>query len=235
MKSMLALVGAGLMLAGSVLGQGSQIMFQDDFNDNMRDTFIWRAKGQNGAALAERNGRLYYASPYAPGSASWISKTPYNLLNGDTISIEAAINSAPRSTSDPADSFGIGLGFYDQFPNPQRWVRVSLMQSMDFYFVYVECFTGSTIKYRTFPISPVTRSALSLRYSTLTGKIYVVHQPAGGTAVEIGRVPLNRWWGLNVGEIPPLVPAVMAHSSVPVNYANKVFADDVVVTIAIIL
>ncbi len=223
------------MAAGSVLGQGSQIVIEDNFTDNMRNTLIWRAKGQNGGALTERNGRLYYASPSVPGSASLIAKSQYLLDYGNSMSLSAIINSAPRLTWSQADSFGLGLGFYNQFPNPQRWVRVCVVQSMGYYFVYAECFTGTSIKYRSFPISPTTRAALSLRYSTLSGLIYVVHEPIGGGAVEIGRVPLNKWWGLNIGEVPTLVPAVMAHSSVPVGFANKLFADDVVVRIDTIL
>lgn len=233
MNSVMRIAGLCILMAGQTWGQGSQVMLEDDFNDGVRNSAVWKASHFYDGLFTERNGALYFACPSGVGLARWTAKNGYSLLAGDVLVFEALVSTGSLLTTDQAHLLEIGLGFTDQPINPSKSCLVYLARTPTGLTVLAECFAAGS-HYRTFVIpAGYARYILSLRYSTVTGKISVSYRSVGSFfGVIIGTIPINKWWGIPVGEPAPLTPLLTAQAyGIPVVFGNKAFLDKAKVTI----
>jgi hypothetical protein len=235
MSVLLKVAGLCILMAGSVLGQSSQVMLQDDFADGVRDRTVWKASGQSGS-MVEQNGRLYYTTVGTSAHASWIAKRNYTPFVGDKLTLEALVNIGPVYLPEPSQVVKIGLGFNDAYPTATRACLVYVMQYQGLMEVIAEVYTPDRApRGRRFALPMRTRTILTLEYNTVTGTITVMHRSPGSMfSVVAGTIPLNRWWGIPVGTPAPLTPILAAESmGTTVGFGKKLFVDDPVVTITI--
>lgn len=235
MRFVMRVAGLCILTAGLAWGQGSQVVLEDDFNDGARNSAVWKASHFYDGLFTERNGALYFACPSGVGLAQWTAKYGYSLLAGDILEFEALVSAGSLVSTDQTHRLEIGLGFVDQPVNPSKRCLVYLARTPGRPTVLVECF-GVGSHYRTFLIpAGYARYVLTLRYNTTTGKITVSYRPLGGMfSVILGTIPINKWWGIPVGESAPLTPILTAQTyGIPVVFSNKAFLDGAKVTIIV--
>lgn len=233
MKKALFAIGVCVLLAGFARGQGPQVMLQDDFNDGLPNTLLWKAGHINDGLFTERNGSLCFSCPGGYGLARWTGKSSYTLLAGDTLSFEALVSVGSRISTDTSHLLEVGLGFTDTVRNPSKSCLVYLARTPTGLSGFAECISGgSHYKSFVFP-GAYSRYIISLLYRTTTGKVTVSYRlPGASWGVVIATIPLNKWWGIPVGESPSLTPTLTAQAyGIPVQFANKAFLDDAIVEI----
>ncbi len=233
MNRVVRIVGLFILVAEVARGQVAQVVLQDDFNDGVRNTAVWKASRFYDGLFLEQNGRLCFSCPSGIGMAQWTSKYGYRLLAGDVLVFEAVVNAGSLLSTGPSNLLEIGLGFRDRFLNPTKSCLVYLARTATGLSVVAEG-QGVGSNYRSFVIPRgYARYILTLLYSTGTGKISVSYRSVGSSfGVVIGTVPLNKWWGIPIGEPAPLTPVLAAQAyGLPVGYAAKAFLDGAVVTI----
>jgi hypothetical protein len=233
MKKALYAIGVCVLLAGFARGQGTQVVLQDDFNDGSPNTVLWKARQINDGLFTERNGSLCFSCPSGYGMARWTGKSSVTLLAGDTLSFEALVSAGSRISTDSTHLVELGLGFTDTVRNPSKSCVVYLARTPTGLSGFVEC-TAGVSRYKSFVIpGAYSRHIISLHYSTNTGKVTVSYRPMGTSwGIVIATIPLNRWWGIPAGESAPLTPLLTAQAyGIPVQFANKAFLDEAVMTI----
>jgi hypothetical protein len=235
MKIVKYVAGSCVLIAGLAWGQGSQVVLEDDFNDGVRNSAVWKASHFYDGLFTERNGALYFACPSGAGVARWTAKNGYLLPAGDILVFEALLSAGSQVSTEQLHRLDIGLGFADQPLNPSKLCLVYLARTSVGLVVSVEC-NGAWSHYRTFVIpAGYARYVLTLRYNTATGKITVSYRSVGGMfSIILGTIPINKWWGIPVGESAPLTPMLAAQTyGVPVVWGNKTFLDRAKVTIIV--
>ena len=227
------ITGVCMLMAGAAWGQGQQVMLMDDFADGVRNTAVWKPSRVYDGLFTERAGRLEYSCPSGLGMARMTARNGYQLLPGDILEFEALVSPGPLVSTSNAHLLEIGLGFRDQIPNPAKSCLVYLARIPTGLTVLVDV-QAATSNTRNYVLpAGYSRYILTLRYNASTGKMSIFYRSVGSSfGVLLGTIPLNRWWGIPVGEGASLTPVLAATSiTIPVGSADKAFVDSAVVTI----
>jgi hypothetical protein len=238
MKSGLGLACLAFWLTGAALG--GVTVYEDNFNDGIRNKALWEVDNYFHGKFVETDGRLYgYSGVLNPlddyHGITWLQKPAISLIDGDTLEMEVLCR-LPMLPLGSATDAHIGMQFGFTIPNssPKLSVFLWFMINQTGRHLTLDVYRPdmTSIGYGIIPPGNLSKYYFKLRFKTSSGAFTVWCRTRSDQPwTELKKISLSTEWEEPPGSSATLQPFVQfSTKKTRVEDPNCVYYDNFKVT-----